>query len=147
LTASRFRVRWGDAEVEYEGQDAAQKYDAILEHLLRERPAPAKFPTIKSNDSQTGILNLPQIAPAGSVAKSLFALLGTEWGRSNLRGAGELNEALIVNAIHVSRGTLTGTLTQLVQKGKLRRIRKPDGAYGYALPLGVLSQGDELAKV
>ena len=62
---------------------------------------------------------------------SILYALGTKWGKTP-RDWGEIAEALKQNALHYSKGSITGTLTLLTQSGKIRRI-KAGHSYKYVL--------------
>jgi len=67
--------------------------------------------------------SLPSISKSKGLTDAILSLLQTEWGKTP-REWGELSEALKRNALHYSKGSITGTLTLLTQSGKLRRIKE-----------------------
>jgi len=73
--------------------------------------------------------SLPSISKSKGLTDAILNLLKTEWGKTP-REWGEISEALKRNALHYSKGSITGTLTLLTQSGKLRRI-KEGRAYKY----------------
>jgi len=81
------------------------------------------------SDLGTGIAARPNgdapVIPADrkkTLRDSIVYLLSTEWGRA-ARSFGEIYEALKVNAIFRSKGSVGGTLTQLVNQNRIRRTR------------------------
>jgi hypothetical protein len=67
--------------------------------------------------------SLPSISKSKGLTDAILNLLQTEWGKTP-REWGEISEALKRNALHYSKGSITGTLTLLTQSGKLRRIKE-----------------------
>jgi hypothetical protein len=64
---------------------------------------------------------------------AILALLATDWGVVEGRTEAELTAAMRSNAIRFSHGTISGSLTAMTQKNKLRRIGKKSGSYSYML--------------
>lgn len=74
---------------------------------------------------------MPAIEKSGGLSQSIQRLLGSSWGGTP-RDWQEILLALKQNALHYSKGSVTGTLTFLTQAGKLRRLK--DGrSYKYLL--------------
>jgi hypothetical protein len=67
--------------------------------------------------------SLPSISKSKGLTGAILNLLQTDWGKTP-REWGEISEALKRNALHYSKGSITGTLTLLTQSGKLRRIKE-----------------------
>ena len=78
------------------------------------KPPEERFPTIST---QIGI----------SCPEAITAILSTKWGRKKPRNLGEILEAMKVNAMHYPSSTLSGVLTWLVKRGKLRRWKTDEG--------------------
>jgi len=74
----------------------------------------------------------PSIKEAKNCSGAVVKLLMTEWGTWKPRTTPEIIEALKANALHYPRSTLSGVLTWLVKKGKVRRW-KTDAGYVYIL--------------
>lgn len=89
--------------------------------------------TQSSDHANQGPQNLscPIVPKAKYLTDSILYALGTEWGKTP-RDWGEIAEALKQNALHYSKGSITGTLTLLTQSGKIRRI-KAGHSYKYVL--------------
>ena len=82
--------------------------------------------TVSSKDS-------PSIKGAKNCSQAVLKLLETEWGAWRPRTLSEIVEALKDNAIHYPASTLSGVLSWLVKRGKVRRW-KTDAGYVYILP-------------
>ncbi len=75
----------------------------------------------------------PSIKGAKNCSQAVLKLLETEWGAWRPRTLPEIVEALKDNAIHYPASTLSGVLSWLVKRGKVRRW-KTDAGYVYILP-------------
>jgi hypothetical protein len=73
----------------------------------------------------------PTIPKPSGCADAIIKLLSTDWGHTP-RTWRELKEAMEVNAIYYSKGSITGQLTYLTQKKTIRRIKTERG-YAYIL--------------
>ena len=69
---------------------------------------------------------------AKNCSQAVLKLLETEWGAWRPRILSEIVGALKANAIHYPSTTLSGVLSWLVKKGKVRRW-KTDAGYVYIL--------------
>lgn len=74
----------------------------------------------------------PLIKDVKKCSEAVVKLLETEWGTWRPRTMPELVEALKANAIHYPSSTMSGVLSWLVKKGKVRRW-KTDAGYVYIL--------------
>ncbi|MFP3984723.1 MAG: hypothetical protein ACLFU9_01975 [Candidatus Bathyarchaeia archaeon] len=74
----------------------------------------------------------PSIKKAKNCSQAVLKLLETEWGAWKPRTMPEIVEALKANALHYPSTTLSGVLSWLVKKGKVRRW-KTDAGYVYIL--------------
>lgn len=74
----------------------------------------------------------PSIKKAKNCSQAVLKLLETEWGAWRPRTMSEIVQALKVNAIHYPSSTLSGVLSWLVKRGKVRRW-KTDAGYVYIL--------------
>ena len=82
-------------------------------------------PSVKQKPS------LPSISMRRGLTDAILSLLQTEWGKTPREWV-EISEALRGNALHYSKGSVSGTLTLLTQSGKLRRI-KEGRSYKYVI--------------
>lgn len=74
----------------------------------------------------------PSIKKAKNCSQAVLKLLETEWGAWRPRTISEIVEALKANTIHYPSTTLSGVLSWLVKRGKVRRW-KTDAGYVYIL--------------
>ena len=146
MTEERFsiRVRIGNCEIELAGKKdevmaTLNELPKVVETVsksfeIAEKQQP-KISSVKADTEKAGIVEsaeaLPTIPRPAGPSDAIINLLSTEWGRAP-RTWQEINEALVTNAIYYSKGSITGTLTNLTKKNKLRRIRTEKG-YGYVL--------------
>jgi hypothetical protein len=104
--------------------------EAILDSVGSSGPSPANSAgALEPTDE------LPTIERASGLNDAIIKVLSTSWGRTKPRTWNEIDEALKNNALHFSKGSLTGSLTYLVKATRLRRVSS-GGIYGYTLPLG-----------
>jgi hypothetical protein len=137
------RVRIGNCEIELSGKK--DEVMATLDELSRivetvsksfkiaeEKP---RISSLKGDAERSDIVEPTEVSPTiprpSGPSDAIMNLLSTEWGRTP-RIWQEINEALVTNAIYYSKGSITGTLTNLTKKNKLRRIRTEKG-YSYIL--------------
>jgi hypothetical protein len=74
----------------------------------------------------------PSIKKAKNCSQAVLKLLKTEWGMWRPRTMSEIVESLKANAIHYPSSTLSGVLSWLVKRGKVRRW-KTDAGYVYII--------------
>jgi hypothetical protein len=109
-----WKGKWKNGEVVIEA-DNFQELLRALEDLSLE----SEFQKISKKDDE----NLPEISSVHGCTEAIRALMNSNWGRQS-RSMNDIKRALESNALHFSKGTLSGTLTELTKKGDLRRIRK-----------------------
>jgi len=146
------RVKSGDYEVEISGTrkevlDAIEDLPSLMAKVLKgieeaklkaTATSPPKPLTVRvtSPASSTNVaaqsMPIPSIPPAKQFSQSILSLLETDWGRWRPRTMPEIIEALKANAIHYPATTLSGVLTWLVKRGKVRRWKTDEG-YVYIL--------------
>ncbi|HML03300.1 MAG TPA: hypothetical protein VK487_08000 [Candidatus Bathyarchaeia archaeon] len=148
-----FRVKSGDYEVEISGTKnevlgALDDLPILMTKVLKGveeaklkaiASSPPKPLTVRVTSSPSASTNaaaqsmpIPSIPPAKQFSQSILSLLETDWGRWRPRTMPEIIEALKANAIHYPATTLSGVLTWLVKKGKVRRWKTDEG-YVYIL--------------
>ncbi|HWY27877.1 MAG TPA: hypothetical protein VNW25_01325 [Candidatus Sulfotelmatobacter sp.] len=88
-----------------------------------ERPAPT-----------IDVEHFPSIEKPRGTQDAIYKVVSSSWGKVRPRTAKEIDPVLKANGVHISEGSLTGSLTLLVQAGKLRRL-KVGSSYAYTLPL------------
>lgn len=77
-------------------------------------------------------IKYPSIKKARNCSQAVLKLLETEWGAWRPRTLSEIVQALKANALNYPSTTLSGVLSWLVKKGKVRRW-KTDAGYVYIL--------------
>ena len=82
---------------------------------------PLKSPTIYTS-----------IRSSGNCSDAVLQLLGSDWGRLQPRNLPELIDAMQANAVHYPATTLSGVLSWLVRRGKIKRWKTEKG-YVYVL--------------
>jgi hypothetical protein len=147
-----FHVRIGEYEVELSGTkkevlDTLNDLPTLITKVMKaheeaKQKVSASFSTKPltvrvtsspaSLSASAGSPPIPSIPSAKQFSKSILNLLETDWGRWRPRTMPELVEALKANAIHYPATTLSGVLTWLVRKGKVRRWKTDEG-YVYIL--------------
>jgi hypothetical protein len=68
----------------------------------------------------------PHIVGALGPSAAIMATMSSPWGRAEPRTEADIKQVLELNAIYFTQGSVSGTLTYLTQKGRLRRIPKGD---------------------
>jgi hypothetical protein len=112
---------------------------------LRSALAPIAAPSPELFAETQEPANLPSIEKPGGVQDAIIKVVSTTWGKSKPRTPKEIDMVLKNNAVHLSNGSLTGSLTLLVQSGKLRRL-KVGSTYAYTLPISRIEEDPILAK-
>ncbi len=141
-----FRVKINQNEVEISGtQKEVTKTISELPKLMEsiskafaqvDSKAPIEEPPVKvrvtSPSAAPSEKMYPSIRKAKKCSQAVLMLLETEWGAWRPRTMSEIVKALKANAIHYPSTTLSGVLSWLVKRGKVRRW-KTDAGYVYIL--------------
>jgi DNA-binding Lrp family transcriptional regulator len=90
-------------------------FQKLLDNFLSEQ-LEVKQPIFSSSS------DIPQIK-AKNCRKAILELLSSNWGNVP-RTAGEIKEALEINALYFPASTIPSALNELTKNGKLRRIKK-----------------------
>ncbi|MCW4051842.1 MAG: hypothetical protein NWE78_01365 [Candidatus Bathyarchaeota archaeon] len=139
------RIRINQNEVEISGtkkevletiKDLPELVENIAKSFALEgsKHAPEEAPiTVRvSQPQKSSSKAYPSIKGAKNCSQAVLKLLKTEWGAWRPRTLSEIVNALKNNAIHYPASTLSGVLSWLVKKGKVRRW-KTDAGYVYIL--------------
>ena len=143
-----FRVRMDQYEIEISGSqkqvlNAIEDLPKLIENVSKaftqmnpktnvtEKPQPVKVRLTPSAPSQPKMY--PSIKKAKTCSEAVLKILETEWGAWRPRTMSEISEGLKANAVHYPTTTLSGVLSWLVKKGKIRRW-KTDAGFVYILP-------------
>ena len=143
-----FRVKLNQNEVEISGTQkevlkAIQNLPKLIERVSKafapispknvttteEKPVSVR---VKPPSPSVPSKMYPAIKSVKNCSQAVVKLLETEWGTWRPRTMTEIVEALKANAIHYPSTTLSGVLSWLVKKGKVRRW-KTDAGYVYIL--------------
>jgi hypothetical protein len=86
----------------------------------------------------------PKISPTQDCEEAITRILHTDWGKWRPRTVEELKEALQANGLDYPVRVLTGTLSGLVKKGKIRRWNTDAGFVYILVENEALGQGGRL---
>jgi hypothetical protein len=117
-----WKGRWRNGEIVIEAE-SLQELENALNSLLSKGEIQMDSPIIEER--------FPIIHGVAGCSEAIKLLMETEWGKKP-RSMNEIKQALEANAFYFSKGTLSGTLTMMVKKGKLKRF-KEDGHWKYLL--------------
>jgi len=130
-----FRVKMGQQEIEISGtREEVIKTIGELPSLVASISRAFELTKNIDTASQSVASTYPSIPPSTNCSEAVLNLLETDWGKQ-ARTLPELEEALKVNAIHYPSTTLSGVLTWLLRKNKIKRW-KTDRGYVYVLAGG-----------
>ena len=109
-----WKGKWRKGEITIEAE-SFEELDAALNAL----------PLNEDDDENSRINNqaIPQISRVKGVANVIRTLMDTDWGETP-RLMIQIQEAAEGNGLYFSKGTLSGTLTAMVKKGQLRRLKE-----------------------
>ncbi len=143
--AFTIRVKIGQNEVEISGSqkaviDTIKDLPTLVENISKaltnkcDRETTEEKTPIKAQIIQSPVPSkmYPSIKKAKNCSQAVLKLLETEWGVWRPRTLSELVDALKANATHYPPTTLSGVLSWLVKKGKVKRW-KTDAGYVYIL--------------
>jgi len=131
-----FRVKLGDYEIEITGThenvtDTIEKLPKLIPNIHKAfdsvKPKTVTTFTVKTEPTplQTKDIKVPQKYPIIKKAKNsedaILSFLETNWGKWRPRTMEELKDALTSNDLKYPKTTLTRTMTELVNKGMVRR--------------------------
>ena len=134
------RVRLGQYEVEVSGnRDEVLKTFNDLPNLVATISEAFRTVGLESTDKSSikssSSLAYPSIQSSGNCSDAVMQLLETDWGCQEPKTLSELVEAMRINAVHYPSTTLSGVLSWLVRRGKIKRWKTEKG-YVYVLSGG-----------
>jgi hypothetical protein len=134
-----FRVKIGEQEIEISG--TREEVVKTLEELpqLMENVMKALEATKAQKETQQDTNPVFPSISASSCSEAVLQLLASDWGKQP-RTLPELGEALKANAIYYPSTTMSGVLSWLVRKNKIKRW-KTDKGYVYVLAGGRTENG------
>lgn len=126
-----FRVRFGDFEVEISGsRDEVFKTVEMLPSLMAN--VSKAFEVAKTSEPTSNVVaSVFPVVSGSNCSEAVLKLLESDWG-GEPRTLPELVDALKANALHYPSTTLSGVLTWLTKRGKVKRW-KTDKGYVYAI--------------
>jgi hypothetical protein len=136
-----FRVKIGQQEIEISGTreeviKTIEELPKLMETVLR------TFESTKHREETSQAVGsaFPSIS-SSSCSEAVLQLLSSDWGRQP-RTLTEMGEALKANALYYPSTTLSGVLSWLVRKNKIKRW-KTDKGYVYVLAGGRFENGKD----
>lgn len=115
-----WKGKWRKGEIIIEAETFQE-----LDNALRELTSIGDIQEISRENNQ----GIPEMPSVRGCADAIRTLLETDWGKQP-RSMNEIKKALETNALHFSKGTLSGSLTTMTKRGDLRRVKK-DGRWKY----------------
>jgi hypothetical protein len=134
LMSFSFRVKVGQQEIEISGTreevvKTLEELPRLMENVLKALESTKN----REKTSQTANPTYPSIS-ASSCSEAVLQLLASDWGKQP-RTLPELGGALKANAVYYPSTTMSGVLSWLVRKNKIKRW-KTDKGYVYVLAGG-----------
>jgi len=126
-----FRVKLGDFEIEISGNcDEVFKTVEVLPSLMAN--VSKAFEVAKTTKPTSDVVSSAfPVVSSSNCSEAVLKLLESDWGKEP-RTLPDLVDALKANALHYPSTTLSGVLTWLTKKGKIKRW-KTDKGYVYAI--------------
>jgi len=109
-----WKGKWRKGEITIEAETFQE-----LDNALRELIPVGEIQEISRENNH----EIPEMPSVRGCADAVRTLLQTDWGKQP-RSMNEIKKALETNALHFSKGTLSGTLTTMIKRGDLRRVKK-----------------------
>ena len=132
-TPFSIRVKIGEQEIEISGtRDEVMKTLEELPKLMEN--IQKAFELIKNRETAQSVSSAFPSISSSSCSEAVLQLLASDWGRQP-RTLTELGEALKANAVYYPSTTMSGVLSWLVRKNKIKRW-KTDKGYVYVLAGG-----------
>jgi len=134
-----FRVKIGQREIEISG--SREEVMKVIEELpqLMETVSKAFESTVTAKETeQPASIVYPSVSASGC-SEAVLQLLASDWGKQP-RSLPELGEALKANSVYYPSTTVSGVLSWLVRKNKIKRW-KTDKGYVYVLAGGRSENG------
>ncbi len=138
-----FRVKMGQMEIEISG--TREEVMKTIEELpkLMETVSNA-FGSTKNREETKSVSSVFPSVSSSSCSEAVLQILTSDWGRQP-RGLTELGAALKANAVYYPSTTLSGVLSWLVRKNKIKRW-KTDKGYVYVLAGGRKENGKDTGE-
>jgi hypothetical protein len=134
-----FRVKMGQREIEISG--TREEVMKAIEELpqLMETVSKAFESTKTAKETEQPASSVYPSVSASGCSEAVLQLLASDWGKQP-RSLPELGEALKANAVYYPSTTVSGVLSWLIRKNKIKRW-KTDKGYVYVLAGGRSENG------
>ena len=133
-----FRVKIGQREIEISG--SREDVMKAIEELPRLMETVSKaFESTKNKETAQTVSSVYPSISASGCSEAVLQLLASDWGKQP-RSLPELGEALKANAVYYPSTTVSGVLSWLARKNKIKRW-KTDKGYVYVLAGGRSENG------
>jgi hypothetical protein len=109
--------KWRGGEIELEAEtldELNSNIDRLISTNLSEPPS----------DSATS--DFPVVPRETGCSEAIRKSLESDWGTITPRSMVEITQVLEANGLYFTKGTLSGTLTLMTQRGDIRRSKKND---------------------
>ena len=138
-----FRVKMGQREIEISG--TREEVMKTIEELPKLMETVSKaFGSTKNREETKSVSSVFPSVSSSSCSEAVLQILTSDWGKQP-RGLTELGEALKANAVYYPSTTLSGVLSWLVRKNKIKRW-KTDKGYVYVLAGGRKENGKDTGE-
>jgi hypothetical protein len=117
-----WRGNWRKGEIVVEAE-TLEELNNVLDELLPLMEVQAT--------SQVSNEEFPLLPSGLGCSDAIKTLLQSKWGKQP-RTMAEVKEVLEANALHFTKGTLSGTLTSMTKRGHLGRVKKA-GKWAYVV--------------
>ena len=136
-----FRVKMGQREIEISGtQEEVFKTIEELPQLMEAISNAFDSTKTRDENEQLAGSSYPSLSASGC-SEAILQLLSSDWSRQP-RTLTELGEALKANAVYYPSTTVSGVLSWLLRKNKIKRW-KTDKGYVYVLAGGRKDNGKD----
>jgi hypothetical protein len=109
--------KWRGGEIQFEAESFEELQNGI-DKLVNES-SPEVGENIATSD-------FPVVPKETGCVKAIRKILESEWGTTSARSMVEITQVLEANGLYFTKGTLSGTLTLMTQRGEIRRSKKND---------------------
>jgi len=134
-----FRVKIGQREIEISGsREEVMKAIEELPQLIETVSKAFESTATAKETEQPAVSAYPSVSASGC-SEAVLQLLASDWGKQP-RSLPELGEALKANSVYYPSTTVSGVLSWLVRKNKIKRW-KTDKGYVYVLAGGRSENG------
>jgi hypothetical protein len=152
-----FRIKIGDYEIEIKGtyEEVTRTIENLSSLVINVqkafenvKPKTIATLTVKTEPApkqaqETPAKSYPKIVTPATPAEAVVRILKTDWGKWRPRTVEELKEAIKENDLKYPSRTLTETLSELAEKGRVRRWNTNTGFVYILAEKDAVSAGEE----